>query len=247
MGVLCWVVVAAQTSLIVMCGLSCSAACGIVVPQPGTQPMSPALKGGFFSTESPGKFWSYLFLDQPLNPLCSLQLLQLSWKCNYLKVWLLDRVWGWWWRRAGVSSWRSRVSCVKMKEQYSKHWGGPLCFPDSGESVSFVCFWHVDGPFRNRHHLCLLAQLLQTCLTSTLWAVPPHPPPGSSIHGIFQERILEWVAISSSRGSSSPRNQTHSCYVSCIGRSSLPLVPPGKPHHSYWPPGYFTDRNPSSG
>ena len=39
--------------------------------------------------------------------------------------------------------------------------------------------------------------------------------PGSSVHGIFQERILQWVAISYSRGSSQPRNWT--C-VSCIGR-----------------------------
>ena len=38
-------------------------------------------------------------------------------------------------------------------------------------------------------------------------------PPGFSIHGIFQARILEWVAISFSRGSSRPRNRT---WVSCI-------------------------------
>ena len=38
-------------------------------------------------------------------------------------------------------------------------------------------------------------------------------PPGSSVHGIFQARILEWVAISFSRGSSQPKNQT--C-ISCI-------------------------------
>ena len=33
-------------------------------------------------------------------------------------------------------------------------------------------------------------------------------PPGSSVHGIFQARILEWIAISFSRGSSQPRDQT---------------------------------------
>ena len=33
-------------------------------------------------------------------------------------------------------------------------------------------------------------------------------PPGSSTHGILQARILEWVAISSSRGSSQPRDRT---------------------------------------
>ena len=32
--------------------------------------------------------------------------------------------------------------------------------------------------------------------------------PGSSVHGIFQARILEWVAISFSRGSSQPRDRT---------------------------------------
>ena len=37
--------------------------------------------------------------------------------------------------------------------------------------------------------------------------------PGSSVHGILQARILEWVAIFISRGSSPPRDQTE---VSCI-------------------------------
>ena len=42
--------------------------------------------------------------------------------------------------------------------------------------------------------------------------------PGSSIHGVSQARILDWVVISSSRGSSRPRDQTHS---SCISMSIL--------------------------
>ena len=42
--------------------------------------------------------------------------------------------------------------------------------------------------------------------------------PGSSIHGILQARKLEWVAISSSRGSSWPRDWTHISCISCIGR-----------------------------
>ena len=48
-------------------------------------------------------------------------------------------------------------------------------------------------------------------------------PPGSSVHGIFQARILEWVAMSSSRGSSRPRDGTHvsvSCGP-CTGKRSL--------------------------
>ena len=39
----------------------------------------------------------------------------------------------------------------------------------------------------------------------------------SSVHGIPQARTLEWIAISSSRGSSQPRDQTHVSCVSCIG------------------------------
>ena len=40
--------------------------------------------------------------------------------------------------------------------------------------------------------------------------------PGSSVHGILQARILEWVAISFSRGSFRPKDRTHIAYVSCI-------------------------------
>ena len=45
-----------------------------------------------------------------------------------------------------------------------------------------------------------------------------HSPPDSSVHGILQERILEWFAIPSSRGSSQSRDQTYISYVSCIDR-----------------------------
>ena len=46
-------------------------------------------------------------------------------------------------------------------------------------------------------------------------------PPGSSVHEIFLARILEQVAISSSKGSSQPRDQTHASCVFCIGRKIL--------------------------
>ena len=45
--------------------------------------------------------------------------------------------------------------------------------------------------------------------------------PGSSVHGISQARILEWVVIYSSRGSSILRDRTRISYVSCIGRQFL--------------------------
>ena len=42
--------------------------------------------------------------------------------------------------------------------------------------------------------------------------------PGSSVHGIFLSRMLEWVAIPFSRGSSLPRDRTYTSFVSCAGR-----------------------------
>ena len=54
-------------------------------------------------------------------------------------------------------------------------------------------------------------------------------PPGSSVHGILQARILEWVTMPSSRGSSQFSDQTRVSYVS-------PLAPPGRPPAVYLEP-----------
>ena len=55
-------------------------------------------------------------------------------------------------------------------------------------------------------------------------------PPGSSVREIFQARILEWVAISASRGSLRPRDQTQVSRISCIDRQILlPLSHLGSP------------------
>ena len=60
------------------------------------------------------------------------------------------------------------------------------------------------------------AKSLQLCLT--VYNPLDCSPPGSSVPEILQARILEWVAVPSSRGSSQPRDRTHVSYVSCIGR-----------------------------
>ena len=53
---------------------------------------------------------------------------------------------------------------------------------------------------------------------------------GSSVHGILQARILKWVAISSSKGSSQPKDWTHVSYVSCTGRGLFTTSATWKPH-----------------
>ena len=68
--------------------------------------------------------------------------------------------------------------------------------------------------------VCSVAQLCLTfcdLMDSSLSSLP-----GPSVSGIFQARILKWVAISSSREFSQPRDQT------CV-MNSLPLAPPRKP------------------
>ena len=62
-------------------------------------------------------------------------------------------------------------------------------------------------------------------LCPTLCEPMGYSPPGSSVHGILQARILEWVAISYSRGSSRPRQTL----VSFIAGSFFTSYPPGLP------------------
>ena len=62
-------------------------------------------------------------------------------------------------------------------------------------------------------------KLLQLCLT--LCSPMNYSPAGSSVQEILQARILEWVAISFSRGSSQPRNRTCITYSSYFGRQVL--------------------------
>ena len=75
-------------------------------------------------------------------------------------------------------------------------------------------FQSVCASLCSYHRLC--GGSAQSCLTLC------HPmdcgPPSSSVHGILQPRILEWVAISFSRASSQPRDQTRIFCISCIGR-----------------------------
>ena len=75
---------------------------------------------------------------------------------------------------------------------------------------------------------CMCAHLLQSC--PTLWDPMDCNPPGSSVHRILQAWILEWVALSSARGSSPPSDRTLVSFISFIGRWVLYLQSP-QMHH----------------
>ena len=82
---------------------------------------------------------------------------------------------------------------------------------------------------RDLERSCLVAQ---SCLT--LSSPKDDSPPISSVHGILQARILEWVATSFSRGSSWPRDQTRS---PALPADSLPLSHQGsssRKEYSSW-------------
>ena len=86
-------------------------------------------------------------------------------------------------------------------------------------SCPYQSAWHLS--WNNSYHFSLMLLLL-SCFSS-VWLCDSLDcsPPGSSVHGIFQARILEWVAISLSKGSSRPKDQTHGSYVSYIGKRIL--------------------------
>ena len=68
-------------------------------------------------------------------------------------------------------------------------------------------------------YICMYAKSLQSC--PTLCNPMDCSPPGSSVHGIFQTRILECVAMPSCKGSSLSRNRNCTSDLSCIGRQVL--------------------------
>ena len=81
--------------------------------------------------------------------------------------------------------------------------------------LTFMWVWSLSEPSKVAL-CCMLSRFSCVWLSATLWTI--YSPPGSSVHGVLQARILVWVAMPGSRGSSQLRDQTHVSYISCIGR-----------------------------
>ena len=65
--------------------------------------------------------------------------------------------------------------------------------------------------YYQEYHIYVCVLVTQSCLI--LCDPMDCSPPGSSVHEILQARILEWVAISFSRGSSQPKDQTEVSHI----------------------------------
>ena len=110
----------------------------------------------------------------------------------------------------------ARYSCQERRAPVPK---APLSSGSCLLPTTFPPF--PESGLRCSLHICTCVELLQSCLilcnpTDCGW-------PGSSVHGILQERILEWVAMLSSRGSSRPRDRT--CF-SCLAGGFFTAEPP---------------------
>ena len=81
-------------------------------------------------------------------------------------------------------------------------------------------------PPRNEY-MCVHIKSLQSCMI--LCDPMDCSPPGSSVHGILQARILEWLAMPSSRGSSQPRDRACISRDSCVAGRFFTTESPGKP------------------
>ena len=81
-----------------------------------------------------------------------------------------------------------------------------LPYRNQGPEYTFTGQCRQPSPPALSSHTCMRAKSLQSCLT--LCGPVDYSPPGSSVRGILQARMLEWVAVPASRGSSRPTDQT---------------------------------------
>ena len=102
---------------------------------------------------------------------------------------------------------------VQSKKYLPNPWSQDFFLSSLLEALQFY-FSHL-GHWSTLILVSVLCVLSHVWLFATPWTCNP---PGTSVHGVFQARILEWVIIFYSRRSSWPRDQTCVCCISCIGR-----------------------------
>ena len=107
---------------------------------------------------------------------------------------------------AKIMSAKLLQSCLTLRSQRRQPTRLPRPWDSPGKNTGVGCHFLLQ---------CMKvkseSEVAQSC--PTLSDSMDCSPPGSSVHGIFQARVLEWVAIFFSKRSSQPRDQTHD---SCI-------------------------------
>ena len=117
-----------------------------------------------------------------------------------------------------IPGWRTNSTCCGAAEQVRHNWteacvqrqGSFMPQPRLNEAKQIISIFSKRVSLSRGEELTpwdlpgKMSEVAQSCLT--LCNPMDGSPPGSSVHGIFQARVLQWVAISFSRGSSHPRD-----------------------------------------
>ena len=136
---------------------------------------------------------------------------------------------------------KSQQSCQTREHKRSYRWSGILDYHPERENIgSFrvVCFFpNRNLNWGNWENLVKVSRWANSlaCLVAQSCPTPCNPmdcsPPGSSVHGILQAGILEWVTTPSSRGSSQLRDRTQ---VSCIAGRFFTIWATREAHINVW-------------
>ena len=125
-------------------------------------------------------------------------------------LWSQDFLWlflNWWvFQEEPANSYESHCVLNNLIGEKKIHVQFCISLSTGSEKIFTSNIWYI-------HYVCVCAQ---SCLTHC--DLMDCSPPGSSVHGIFQARIPEWVAMSFSRGSFWLRDWTCVSCVFCIGR-----------------------------
>ena len=98
-------------------------------------------------------------------------------------------------------------------------WGTSILFPMVAAPIYSIIYILLEFPFLYiPSNFCYLWVCMCTQSCPTLCYPICCSPPGSSVHRLLQAKLLEWVAISFSRGSLWPRDWTQVSCIFCIGR-----------------------------
>ena len=128
-------------------------------------------------------------------------------------------------------AWRAAVRGVTKRQTQFGNWTTTIVNKKEGRKLSEVMDMFTT-------QIVVMASLLSkliwlyTCLVTQSCTILCNPmdysPPGSSVHGISQARMLEWVAISFSRASSWPRDRIPRLVSPALQEDSLPTEPLGR-------------------
>ena len=126
-----------------------------------------------------------------------------------------------------ILNWTQRRICFTLSMRFpNKNISTTSCEPPptvTHSSPEFLLESLNKGKLYNLRHWSTAGIVAGERARSHVWLCDAMDcsPPGSSVHRIFQAKIVESVAISYSRGSSRPKDQNWVSWVSCIGRQIL--------------------------